>query len=73
VRLTDVVASYDIWLVTNPDVRNNARVRAVKDALVELLRAAEAELSGASSQAAASFREPSRVQQEAGARLLRRG
>ncbi len=30
----------------NHEVRNNARVRAVKDALVELLRAAELELSG---------------------------
>jgi DNA-binding transcriptional LysR family regulator len=46
-RLTDVVASYDVWVVTNHTVRNNLRVRAVKDALVEMLRSADAELSGA--------------------------
>jgi hypothetical protein len=46
VRLTDVVTLYDLWVVTNPDVRNNRRVRSVKDVIVEMLRAAMPKLSG---------------------------
>jgi DNA-binding transcriptional LysR family regulator len=46
IRLSDVVASYEVWVVTNHQVQDNARVRAVKEALVELLRAAKPALSG---------------------------
>ena len=46
IRLTDVVGAYDIWLVTSHEVRNNPRVQKVKDALVEMLHAAEPDLSG---------------------------
>jgi DNA-binding transcriptional LysR family regulator len=45
-RISDVIATYDMWLVTTPEVRNNPRVLVVKDALVELIRAASAELAG---------------------------
>lgn len=46
VRLSEVVASFNMWAVTNAEVRNNARVRAVKDALVEMIRAGGRELAG---------------------------
>lgn len=46
VRLSDVLGQWDLWLVTNPEVRNNTRVSAVKDAIVELLQAAGDRLGG---------------------------
>jgi DNA-binding transcriptional LysR family regulator len=46
VRLTDVIESFEAWLVTTNEARNNARIRAVKDALVEMIQAAAPELSG---------------------------
>ena len=46
IRLSDVIGLWDVWLITNPEARNNMRVRAVKDALAELLDAAGARLSG---------------------------
>jgi hypothetical protein len=35
-----------MWVVTTPEVRNNPCVLVVKHALVELIRAASAELAG---------------------------
>lgn len=46
IRLSDVIGQWDLWLVTNPEARNNTRVRAVKEAVVELLEAAGERLSG---------------------------
>lgn len=46
VRLTDVIVTFDMWVVTNAEVRNNPRIQVVKDALVEMLRAAGDELAG---------------------------
>jgi DNA-binding transcriptional LysR family regulator len=46
VRASEVINRWDVWVVTNPDARNNTRVRAVKEALVELLEAAGDRLSG---------------------------
>jgi len=46
VRLTDVITTYDVWIVTSPQVRNNPRVRGIKDALVEMIRDADAEIRG---------------------------
>jgi DNA-binding transcriptional LysR family regulator len=46
IRLSDVIGQWDLWLVTNPDARNNRRVRAVKDAIAELLAAAAERLGG---------------------------
>jgi hypothetical protein len=46
IRLSDVIGLWDLWIITNPEARNNARVRAVKDALTELLEAARERLSG---------------------------
>jgi DNA-binding transcriptional LysR family regulator len=45
-RISDVIATYDMWVVTTPEVRNNPRVVVVKDAIVDLIRAASAELAG---------------------------
>jgi DNA-binding transcriptional LysR family regulator len=45
-RVSDVLVTFDMWVVTNADVRNNPRVRDVKDALVEMIRAASRELAG---------------------------
>jgi DNA-binding transcriptional LysR family regulator len=45
-RLSDVLDHWDVWMITNPEARNNTRVRAVKDALAELLEAAGGRLSG---------------------------
>lgn len=45
-RISDVIVTFDMWVVTNAEVRNNPRVRDVKDALVEMLRAASRELAG---------------------------
>jgi DNA-binding transcriptional LysR family regulator len=47
VRVSDVILSFDMWVVTSTQARNNPRVRAFKDTLVELLREARDELSGA--------------------------
>ncbi|MBX3188619.1 MAG: hypothetical protein KF819_16500, partial [Labilithrix sp.] len=47
VRLTDVIFAYDTWVVTSPGAQNNPRVTKVKAALIEMLRDAERELSGA--------------------------
>jgi hypothetical protein len=41
-----VIAAYDMWVVMTPEVRNNPRVRVVKDALVEMIRSAGRELAG---------------------------
>ena len=46
VRVSDVINLWDVWVVTNPDARNNTRVRLVKDALIQLLEAANDSLSG---------------------------
>jgi DNA-binding transcriptional LysR family regulator len=46
VRLTDVIFAYETWVVTSQGAQNNPRVKKVKDALVEMLREAEPELSG---------------------------
>ncbi|MES1209171.1 MAG: hypothetical protein ABUS79_24805 [Pseudomonadota bacterium] len=46
IRLSDVLGQWDVWMITNPEVRNNTRVRAVKEAMVELLEAAAERLSG---------------------------
>lgn len=46
VRVTDVILSFDMWVVTSAQARNNPRIVAFKDALIELLRAAKDELAG---------------------------
>jgi DNA-binding transcriptional LysR family regulator len=46
VRLSDVLGAYALWIVTSHAVRNNPRVRAVKDALVEMIQAAASEFDG---------------------------
>lgn len=46
VRLTEVVSAYDLWLVTSHEVRDNPRVQGVKEALIEMLRAAGPALAG---------------------------
>jgi DNA-binding transcriptional LysR family regulator len=46
IRVSDVVGQWDLWVVTNPEARNNTRVRAVKDALLEILAAGADLLSG---------------------------
>lgn len=46
IRLSDVIGLWDVWLITSPEARNNARVRAVKDAIAEVLEAAGERLSG---------------------------
>ena len=46
IRVNDVVGQWDLWVVTNPEARNNTRVRAVKDALLEILAAGADLLSG---------------------------
>jgi DNA-binding transcriptional LysR family regulator len=46
VRLTDVVVSYDLWVVTSHEVRNNRRVQSVKEVVIEMLRTAQPQLSG---------------------------
>jgi DNA-binding transcriptional LysR family regulator len=47
VRLSEVVASFDLWIVTSQGVRDNARVQAVKGALIEMIRESEPAFSGA--------------------------
>jgi DNA-binding transcriptional LysR family regulator len=46
IRLSDVIHQWDVWVVTNPEARNNTRVRVVKDATTELLEGAGERLSG---------------------------
>lgn len=46
VRLTEVIASHDMWLATSPEARNNPPVLRVKHALLEMLRVAAPELRG---------------------------
>lgn len=46
IRLSEVVMAWDMWMLTGQETRDNARVRAVKEALVELLEEAASELSG---------------------------
>jgi DNA-binding transcriptional LysR family regulator len=46
VQVSDVIQLWDVWVVTNPDARNNTRVRSVKEALIELLEAENPRLSG---------------------------
>ena len=46
VRLSEVLGAQPLWVVTSEAVRDNARVRAVKDALVEMIRAAALSLDG---------------------------
>jgi DNA-binding transcriptional LysR family regulator len=46
VRVSDVIQLWDVWVVTNADARNNTRVRLVKEAIVELLEAANETLCG---------------------------
>jgi len=46
VRISDVIVTFDMWVVTSAEVRNNPRVRAVKDALIEIIHEARAELAG---------------------------
>jgi DNA-binding transcriptional LysR family regulator len=46
VRLTPRLDAYDIWIVSSAEVQNNQRVKAVKEALIEMLRAAAPELAG---------------------------
>ncbi|MBM4362413.1 MAG: hypothetical protein FJ104_07010 [Deltaproteobacteria bacterium] len=45
-RLTGVIHSYDVWMVTSPEVRRNRRVSMTKDALLEMFREAADALSG---------------------------
>lgn len=46
IRLSDVIGQWDVWLITNPESRNNTRVRSVKDAIAVLLDEAGERLSG---------------------------
>jgi DNA-binding transcriptional LysR family regulator len=46
VRLTGVIHSYDVWLVTSQEARKNRRLATIKDALMEMYRAAATEISG---------------------------
>lgn len=46
VQISDVIQLWDVWVVTNADARNNTRVRLVKEAIVQLLEAADEALSG---------------------------
>lgn len=47
VRLTPPIAFFDMWIVSSPEVQKNQRVKAVKEALIEMLRTAAPELAGA--------------------------
>ena len=46
VRLSDVLGAYPLWVVTSHAVRNNPRVRAVKEAVVGMIQAAAPEFDG---------------------------
>jgi DNA-binding transcriptional LysR family regulator len=48
VRLSDVIASFDLWVVSTAQSRTNVRVSTVKEALIELLRQSRDELAGES-------------------------
>ncbi len=45
-RISDVISTYDMWVVTPAEVRNNPRVLAVKSALIDMIREANPELAG---------------------------
>jgi DNA-binding transcriptional LysR family regulator len=45
-RVSDVMASFDLWVVSSAQSRKNTRIRMVKEALIELLRQARDELAG---------------------------
>jgi DNA-binding transcriptional LysR family regulator len=45
-RISDVIVTFEMWVVTTAEVRNNPRVLAVKEALVEMLVAARADFAG---------------------------
>jgi DNA-binding transcriptional LysR family regulator len=46
VRLTSVLQSWDMWAVTSEAARNSRRIKAVKEALVELIVAEAGRLAG---------------------------
>jgi DNA-binding transcriptional LysR family regulator len=46
IRVSEVIHVWDVWVVTNPDARNNPRVCSVKEALMQLLEAVGDRLSG---------------------------
>jgi DNA-binding transcriptional LysR family regulator len=46
VRVSDLLMSFDLGIVTSVQARTNPRIRAVKEALVELLREQSDELAG---------------------------
>lgn len=46
IRVSDVLGTHPLWVVTSDAARNNARVRAVKDVLVEMIRDATPQLDG---------------------------
>jgi hypothetical protein len=46
IRVSEVLKLWDVWVVTNPDARNNTRVRSVKEVIVQLLSDANDRLSG---------------------------
>jgi DNA-binding transcriptional LysR family regulator len=45
-RISDVLLSFDMWVATSAQARNNPRIASFKDALIEELRAARDELAG---------------------------
>lgn len=51
VRLTPPLDAYDSWIVSSPEVQKNQRVKAVKEALIEMLRAAAPKLAGTAGEA----------------------
>ena len=46
VRISEVVASWNLWVVTNGEARRNPRVQAVKQVIVEWLQATSDRLEG---------------------------
>ena len=46
VRVSDVLGAQPLWVVTSDAARNNARVRAVKEVLVKMMRGAAPQLDG---------------------------
>lgn len=46
IRISEVIATWDLWVVSPPEGHAQARVRAVKDALVEMLEEGGGEISG---------------------------
>ena len=45
-RLSEPVESFAVWMVVNPDAKDNPRIRAIKDALLEIIRDGRQLLSG---------------------------